>query len=111
VPEVSVHIILSIVVKKAIILVHLHRVSQNLTSLITPINLGDLQVFYTLKYYNLPLNLNIILNLIDYSNLLNYLFYFCFDGKCCKSNIDEYLLIIGDYLLRIDGLRRFYWAE
>ena len=48
-------ITLSIAVKKAIILVHLHQVNQNLTSLITPTNLGDLHVFYTINYYNLTL--------------------------------------------------------
>jgi len=53
--EAYAPITLSIVVKRAIILVHLHQVNQNLTSLITPINLGDLHVFFTMNYYNLSL--------------------------------------------------------
>ncbi len=53
--EAYAPITLSIAAKRAIILVHLHQVNQNLTSLITPTNLGDLHEFYRINYYNLSL--------------------------------------------------------
>ena len=54
-------ITLSIVVKRAIIQGHLHLASQNLTFLITPINLGDLHVFYKINYGNLRCYLGYLL--------------------------------------------------